>query len=76
MANLDVKDPEYDSVIVVTDKLEKLVGNLECLKGPLENYAKVKQLSKVKICSVNNYKTLNNLQKGWIKIQFEDLIIC
>ncbi|RUS75370.1 hypothetical protein EGW08_016860, partial [Elysia chlorotica] len=38
---LDVKDPNYDLVLVVTDKLEKLAGNLACLKTPLENYAKI-----------------------------------
>ncbi|KAK3743738.1 hypothetical protein RRG08_043470 [Elysia crispata] len=38
---LDVKDPTYDLVLVVTDKLEKLTGNLSCLKAPLDNYAKV-----------------------------------
>jgi hypothetical protein len=42
--NLDVKDTAYDSVIVVTDKVEKLVGNLECLKAPIENYAKVRYI--------------------------------
>lgn len=47
VANLDVKDPDYDCVIVVTDKVEKLVGNLECLKGPVENYAKVDTLEDV-----------------------------
>ncbi|XP_060595128.1 putative aminopeptidase W07G4.4 isoform X1 [Ruditapes philippinarum] len=45
--NLDVKDTAYDSVIVVTDKVEKLVGNLECLKAPIENYAKVDSIDDV-----------------------------
>ena len=46
---LDVKDPTYDLVLVVTDKLEKLTGNLSCLKAPLDNYAKVCYHSAVKI---------------------------
>lgn len=40
---LDVKDPSYDLVLVVTDKLDKLTGNLSCLKTPLEDYAKIDQ---------------------------------
>ncbi|KAL3864655.1 hypothetical protein ACJMK2_006319 [Sinanodonta woodiana] len=39
--NLDVKDPQYDGIVVVTDKPEKLVGNLECLRKPVEDYGKV-----------------------------------
>ncbi|KAJ8317580.1 hypothetical protein KUTeg_005484 [Tegillarca granosa] len=38
---LDVKDKQFDGVVVVTDKVSKLTGNLECLKSPLELYSKV-----------------------------------
>lgn len=41
---VDVKDPQFDGVVVVTDCVAKLSGvnsNLECLKAPLENYRKV-----------------------------------
>ncbi|XP_046366263.2 putative aminopeptidase W07G4.4 isoform X1 [Haliotis rufescens] len=38
---LDVKDDQFDGVVVVTDSISKLTGNLECLKAPLENYGKV-----------------------------------
>lgn len=39
--NIDVKDGQFDAVIVVTDKIEKLVGNLECLVEPLKKYEQV-----------------------------------
>ncbi|GFO24637.1 Sb:cb283 protein, partial [Plakobranchus ocellatus] len=39
--SLDVKDTSYDLVLIVTDKFEKLTGNLACLRTPLEDYAKV-----------------------------------
>ncbi|XP_021361176.1 putative aminopeptidase W07G4.4 isoform X2 [Mizuhopecten yessoensis] len=41
---LDVKDPQFDGVVVVTDSVTKLSGvnnNLECLKAPLESYSQV-----------------------------------
>ena len=38
---MEVKDDRFDAVLVVTDTLEKLTGDLECLKGPLEEYSKV-----------------------------------
>ena len=38
---LKVKDDRFDSVVVVTDGVEKLTGDLECLKEPLEDYSKV-----------------------------------
>ena len=38
---LKVKDDRFDSVVVVTDSVEKLTGDLECLKEPLEDYSKV-----------------------------------
>ncbi|KAK0070474.1 aminopeptidase W07G4.4 isoform X2 [Biomphalaria pfeifferi] len=37
----DVKDATFDIVVVVTDKLERLAGNLDTLKVPLENYSKI-----------------------------------
>ncbi|GFR87100.1 hypothetical protein ElyMa_006068100, partial [Elysia marginata] len=40
---LDVNDPTFDLVLVVTDKLDKLKGNLASLKAPLEDYAKIDQ---------------------------------
>ena len=39
---VEVKDDRFDAVLVVTDTLEKLTGDLECLKGPLEDYSKVR----------------------------------
>ncbi|XP_067658006.1 putative aminopeptidase W07G4.4 isoform X2 [Haliotis asinina] len=38
---LEVKDRQFDGVVVVTDSISKLTGNLECLKAPLENYGQV-----------------------------------
>ncbi|KAK3094658.1 hypothetical protein FSP39_004605 [Pinctada imbricata] len=38
---VNVKDAQYDGVVVVTDSVSKLVGDLECLKQPLQEYAKV-----------------------------------
>ncbi|XP_033756916.1 putative aminopeptidase W07G4.4 [Pecten maximus] len=41
---LDVKDTQFDGVVVVTDSVTKLSGvndNLECLKAPLEKYNQV-----------------------------------
>lgn len=42
--NIDVKDAQFDAVIVVTDKIEKLVGNLESLVAPLKKYEQVSYL--------------------------------
>ncbi|CAL1526701.1 unnamed protein product [Lymnaea stagnalis] len=38
---LDVKDPQFDVVIVVTDNLTKLTDNLAILREPLENYSQI-----------------------------------
>ncbi|XP_041368476.1 putative aminopeptidase W07G4.4 [Gigantopelta aegis] len=38
---LDVKDRQFDGVVVVTDSFSKLTDNLECLKKPLEEYAQI-----------------------------------
>ncbi|KAL4232326.1 Cytosol aminopeptidase [Mactra antiquata] len=45
--NVNVKDDQYDSVIIVTDEVEKLTGDLECLKVPIENYAQVDSIKDV-----------------------------
>ena len=45
--NVDVKDAQFDAVIVVTDKVEKLVGNLACLVDPLKKYEKVNTLKTI-----------------------------
>ena len=37
----EVKDDRFDAVLVVTDTIDKLKGDLECLKEPLEDYGKV-----------------------------------
>ena len=41
VACLDVKDEQYDGVVVVTDCIDKLTGNLQCLKAPCEQYREV-----------------------------------
>lgn len=40
---LDVKDAQFDGVVIVTDKIEKLTGNLECLRAPLNEYKQIDQ---------------------------------
>ncbi|XP_052773682.1 putative aminopeptidase W07G4.4 [Mya arenaria] len=47
VASLDVADAAYDCVVVVTDSVVKLTGNLECLKQTVENYAKVDSIKDV-----------------------------
>lgn len=42
----DVTDDRFDAVLVVTDTIDKLTGNLECLKQPLEDYGKIDGLNK------------------------------
>ena len=44
MPTVEVKDDRFDAVLVVTDSIEKLTGDLECLKEPLEDYSKVKYM--------------------------------
>ncbi|XP_064602788.1 putative aminopeptidase W07G4.4 [Liolophura sinensis] len=39
--NLDVQDDQFDGVIVVTDTVDKLTGNLQCLQRPLKEYGEV-----------------------------------
>ncbi|XP_064631287.1 putative aminopeptidase W07G4.4 isoform X2 [Lineus longissimus] len=39
--SLDVRDCQFDSVVVVTDSTAKLTGDLECLRAPLEKYATI-----------------------------------
>lgn len=39
--NVDVQDPNYDIVVIVTDNLDRLTGNLESLKVPIQQYAQV-----------------------------------
>lgn len=43
---VEVKDDRFDAVLVVTDSIEKLTGDLECLKEPLESYSKIDGLDK------------------------------
>ncbi|ESO93040.1 hypothetical protein LOTGIDRAFT_190097 [Lottia gigantea] len=43
IGSLDVKESKYDSVVVVTDAIEKLTGNLECLQAPLRKYSEIDQ---------------------------------
>ena len=41
MPCVDIQDSQFDAVIVVTDKIEKLTDNLVCLQNVLQKHKKV-----------------------------------
>ena len=41
VATSNLNDPQFDGVVVVTDKIGKLSGKLESLKSALQDYSKV-----------------------------------
>ena len=41
VATSNLNDPQFDGVLVVTDKISKLSGKLDSLKSALQDYSKV-----------------------------------
>ena len=41
VATSNLNDPQFDGVLVVTDKISKLNGKLDALKSALQDYSKV-----------------------------------